>query len=528
MRALHILTVGLMPLCLFGQQSYLNHPADIQDYKVRLEVYEEHDTVVVSEAIALQLSKPCDSFFLDLASVDGGKGMEISAPILNNGQEILHVHREDRIWLYPDSNWMNATQHLEIEFKGIPQTGLIIGKNKFGTRTYFGDNWPNRAHHWFACIDHPSDKATVSFTAQVPPTFECISTGLPEKPITMPEHSIYKYSSSIPLPTKVMVVGIADFAVHFYESPFDFEVSAWTYPEDSSNGTRDMEVSLEVLEYFMDIIGEYPFEKLANVQSTTQFGGMENAGNIFYDENAITGAGSMEALIAHEIAHQWFGNSASERDWPHLWLSEGFATYLTDLYWEHKYGREAMNKRLIGERNRVIKFAETYQHPVVDTEYAELMHLLNPNSYQKGAWVLHMLREKIGDEAFFNGLRAYYTKFQLSNATTDDFMSIMESASSQSLSNFFEQWLHRPLHPILKIDSRFEEQQKTINVVQLQDGDPFVFELEVELLLTDGTSEMVTLHVEDKSNSFPIHFDGQVKGLRYDPEVKLLFELREH
>lgn len=528
MRVFYILTLGLLPSCLLGQQSYLNHPADVHDYKVKIEVHEEHDTIVVSETIALQLIEPCDSFFIDLASILDGKGMEVRSPILNNNREVRYVHREDRIWLYPEADWEESMQHLEIVFKGIPKTGLIIGENKFGARTFFGDNWPNRAHHWFACIDHPSDKATISFTAYVPPTFDCIATGVPAKPIKMLDYSIYNYSSNIPLPTKVMVVGIADFAVEVYKSPWDLEVSAWTYPEDSAKGTRDMQVSLEVLEYFIDIIGEYPFEKLANVQSTTQFGGMENAGNIFYDENAITGEGTMEALIAHEIAHQWFGNSASEQDWPHLWLSEGFATYLTDVYWEHKYGREAMNKRLVQERNRVIRFASQYPHPVVDYEYKELMQLLNPNSYQKGAWVLHMLREKIGDEAFFDGLRAYYHKFQMSNATTDDFMSIMEMASSQSLSQFFEQWLHRPLHPILKIDSNFEEETKTIDVLQLQDGDPFEFTLEVELLYVDGTSEIVALNINDKSSSFPIHFDGQVTGIRYDPEVKLLFELREH
>jgi aminopeptidase N len=154
---------------------------------------------------------------------------------------------------------------------------------------------------------------------------------------------------------------------------------------------------------------------------------MENAGNIFYDENTVNGQQEMEALIAHEIAHQWFGNSASESDWKHLWLSEGFATYFTDLYFENQYGTAAMNERLKGERKKVIQFSKRYPHPVIDTTYASLMHLLNPHSYQKGAWVLHMLRTTIGDSAFFSGIRTYYTTYKFGNASSNDFQKCMQT-----------------------------------------------------------------------------------------------------
>jgi aminopeptidase N len=144
-------------------------------------------------------------------------------------------------------------------------------------------------------------------------------------------------------------------------------------------------------------IAPYPYKKLANVQSKTIFGGMENANAIFYFENSVTDTG-IEALMTHEIAHQWFGNSASEKDWSHLWLSEGFATYMTHLYLEEKYGEDSFNNRREADREKVIAFSKTRNTPVSDTSASNnLMQLLNANSYQKGGWVLHMLRRKVGD-----------------------------------------------------------------------------------------------------------------------------------
>lgn len=508
------------------QQEYLEHPIDVIDYDVSLELFEEHDTIFVLEAITFRMEEACDSFFVDLESIHEGKGMQLQSPVKCDGYIIESRHENNRIWLYPNETWVGQEKKLLFYFSGVPKTGLIIGENKFSDRTYFGDNWPNRAHHWFACVDHPSDKATISFNVLTPATYQVIATGdfISRKGNDSGEKMRYSYSSKIPLPTKVMVIGVANFMVDLYTSNFDFDVTAWVYPEDKEKGLSDMEVSVEVLDYFIKLIGDYPFEKLANVQSTTQFGGMENAGNIFYDENAIQGDGSMEALIAHEIAHQWFGNSASEMDWPHLWLSEGFATYLTDLYWENKYGTEAMNERLINERNRVIGFSKQYDHPVVDTEYAELMHLLNPNSYQKGAWVLHMLRTEVGDEAFLKGIKAYHDNYRLSNADSEDFKAIMESVSDQNLDAFFKQWLYNSGHPILLIESEIKNKTAEISITQTQEGPGFQFDLEIEIIYNSGNSEIISIPVSGKKTKHTFEATSKITGYRFDPNVKLLFE----
>ncbi|MCH2224457.1 MAG: M1 family metallopeptidase [Crocinitomicaceae bacterium] len=492
---------------------------DIINYDITLHVNDSTDEIIVQERISVEFLSNCHQFHLNLDNKDS-LGMTISEKgITENGTPIQYRHLNDTLFIRPKHGQKGKKAVYQFQYSGIPSNGLIIGKNKFGKRTFFGDNWPNRAHYWLACLDHPLDKATVNFTVHAPSHYNCIATGTLTDKKTLPSlETVFSYTSNIPLPTKVMVVGLADFSVTEIPHQYNFPLTTWSYTDDAKNGENDMNVSKEIVDYFIKNIGEYPFEKLANVQSTTMFGGMENAGNIFYDEKAIKGNNSMEALIAHEIAHQWFGNSASESDWQHLWLSEGFATYLTDLYFEHTQGTQAMNERLIRERNRVINFAKKYDHAVVDTAYPNLMTLLNPNSYQKGAWFLHMLRQKIGTEVFWKGIRKYYDEFKYSNANTDDFLRIMSKESNIDLTSFFTQWLHTSGHPILTTKLN----RKRIEIEQNQSQKPMRFKLDILLKFEDGSQEIQTFNLTKKRHCF--NLKKKIESIQLDPNVKLLFE----
>src|SRR5204863_6116924 len=151
------------------------------------------------------------------------------------------------------------------------------------------------------------------------------------------KRKITHWKTSVVLPTKVMVIGVARFAIEYEGEINKVPLQSWVYPQNRKEGFSDYSMASGPLDYFSKNIAPYPYEKLANVQSTTRWGGMENAGNIFYYENSVTGKANIEGLLAHEVAHQWFGDSASESDWYHVWLSEGFATYFTQLYLENKY-----------------------------------------------------------------------------------------------------------------------------------------------------------------------------------------------
>lgn len=496
---------------------------DVQCYRIQLAVNDQSDSIFVQQAVEIEFLQECSSFYLDLHSVQqNGNGMTINAQhgILENGEPVNYHQSGEKLFIEPKNGNKGTHNTYIFSFGGIPDNGLIIGQNKFGNRTFFGDNWPNRAHHWFACVDHPADKATVNFTVIAPKKYECIATGVlkEDKLINQTERK-FVFESSIPLPTKVMVVGIADFAVQEVPSALSFPISSWVYPEDSIAGFYDMSIAPKITAFFVSHIGSYPYEKLANVQSTTMFGGMENAGNIFYDENAVKGKGTMEALIAHEIAHQWFGNSASEEDWKHLWLSEGFATYFTNLYFEFAHGDQAFKNRLSAEREKVIGFHKKYDHPVIDTTYTDLMILLNANSYQKGAWFLHMLRTKVSTEIFWKGIRSYYETYQFSNASSDDFQKIMENVSGMDLDDFFDQWLRTSGHPILKTTIR----KKQLFVEQTQQ-EPFSFPLEVLINFKDGSSEIIQCDFSQKTTVVKPAKRKKITSYVLDPNVNLLFE----
>jgi aminopeptidase N len=328
------------------------------------------------------------------------------------------------------------------------------------------------------------------------------------------------WKEDVSLPTKVMVIGAAKFAVKTYEdSPPNIPVSAWVYQQDSTKGFHDYAPAPEILKFFSSYIAPYPYEKLANVQSKTIFGGMENASAIFYFEGSVTGKGGVEDLLAHEIAHQWFGDMASEKSFTHLWLSEGFATYCTDIYWQHKYGYDAFKKRLQKERDEVIDFVKTSDHPIVDS-LLSYMDLLNANSYQKGGWVLHMLRNEVGDSVFHKIIQTYYQQYKGSNADTRDFETVAEKVSGKNLRWFFDQWLYRPNIPQLLIEKKIDNDDVKLRITQR--GVKFIFPLEVLFVRTDGSALKQTIDVNDQMVEFKIKVPD-VKSVIIDPDTKLLY-----
>ncbi|MGD8818364.1 MAG: M1 family aminopeptidase, partial [Acidobacteriota bacterium] len=218
----------------------------------------------------------------------------------------------------------------------------------------------------------------------------------------------------------------------------------------------------------------------------------------------------------------------TEKDWHHLWLSEGFATYFTQLYNEFIYGRDRMVRGMQGARATVVGFYEANPELAL---IAEQLHdpnrMLNRNAYQKGAWVLHMLRHQIGDDAFWAGIRAYYVEFRDGNALTEDFQRVMEEASGQDLQWFFDQWAHVPGHPLLSGTWSFDAGSGTVTVSLSQEprnGYVFRFPLDIGIR-TDGSATRVeTVQVEAQEQTFSLAVDGAPSELILDPDTWLLFE----
>lgn len=522
-----------MLLTLFAQaQGHEERLAaiDMQHYDFKITISDSSDRIYGKATLKLELLQPAAHIVLDLVAVgDGGKGMQVRDIHALAGGAYTFVHQGESLDIQ-----LGATQpkgsviELEIAYEGIPADGLIISENKRDGRSFFGDNWPNRAHHWLPTVDHPSDKATVDFTVIAPAHYEIVANGKLQAQRVAPNgQQISHWHNEEPLPTKVMVFGAADFALQDVGMVGGIPVSTWVFAADETAGFHDYAQGKEILQWYVTNVGIYPWDKLANVQSRTRYGGMENASCIFYADNSVTGDGSCEALMAHEIAHQWFGNSASEANWYHIWLSEGFATYWTHLYFESKYGIPAFQKRMVADRSAIVGSGPFTKLAIVDPRIQDLNQLLNVNSYQKGGWVLHMLRCKLGNDLFYKGIRAYYARYQFGNALSEDLQAVMENTSGQNLNAFFQQWLYRPGFPELDVVWAWKKGKKeiTLTVTQTQAGTAFEFPLEITALDADGKplgEWSVDMKTQSQKVTFPLA--ALPSKVVLDPHVKLLFQ----
>lgn len=419
------------------------------------------------------------------------------------------------------------TLDLAIAYHGEPKDGLIITNNKFGHRTIFADNWPNRASYWFPSIDHPSDKSTVSFQLTLPAHYTVIANGrLQNVKEQNSGAKTWEWAETVPIPTYCMVFGAANFAVLSGDTIATTPISYYVFPEDADYARANFGRVREMMEFFAARFGAYPYAKLALVQSSTRYGGMENANAIFFAEKSLGPGRNIEATTAHEIAHQWFGNSASAADWHHLWLSEGFATYGEALFFEYAEGAEALRENMRAKRENYFNFAAQSRGPILDFTVTNYMALLSPNNYAKAGWVLHMLRGFVGDEAFWLGLRNYYARYQSDNALTQNFRAVMEEAHGASLEWFFRQWLEQPDYPKVRVQWRWLATQRRI-VLHVRQTQPHSFyRLPIEVVLdTSQGDERRQFWMNAREQKITLPAEHEPQRLVFDPEVKLLMRV---
>ncbi|MDX1937369.1 MAG: M1 family metallopeptidase [Flavihumibacter sp.] len=513
---------GLLPAQAINTRADI---VDVQHYRFQLLLNDANDTIKGNATISILFLKNTNVVELDLYKKnESGKGMLVTAVTENNNT--VKFSQQEEILRIATFAKAGETIQYTIHYHGVPANGLIIDKNKYGQRTFFADNWPNRAHHWLPCIDHPADKAAVEFMVTAPQHYQVVANGVQVEETNSDDGFNTTYwKETVALPTKVMAIGVANFAVQYAGAVDCIPVYSWVYPKDKEKGFYDYAPAKEILSWFIKTIGPYAYLKLANVQSKTRFGGMENASVIFYAEDKISGTRDEEALLAHEIAHQWFGNSATEINWQHIWLSEGSATYLTHLYLEATKGTETLQQGLQKDRSTVVAFSKTNNKPVIDLSVQNnFTQLLNANSYQKGSWVLHMLRRKLGDDNFSKGLKNYYQQYAGKNASTEDFRKVMETTSGQDLQSFFTQWLYTPGQPQLRWSWQYHADKKTVSItVDQQQAHLFQFPLQV-LVQSGNDVTTKSSNITAAQTIITIPAESKPNQVVLDPNTNLLFE----
>lgn len=500
---------------------------DALHYTFRLTLSDDSDEIAGESTADLLFTRNGQTdVSLDLASAAKGKGMTV-AEVTSGGKPVQFTHENGklRITLDPVSK-AGEKRAFTVKYSGTPAAGLRIGPNKYKDRTFFSNNWPDKAREWLPVIDHPHDKATSEFIVTAPAKYQVVANGLLQEETDLRDgRRRTHWKQSVPIATWLNALGVAQFAVRHSGNVRGVPLQTWVFPQDREAGIPALEgPARKAIELFSETVGPFPYEKLANVQAVGFSGGMELASSIFYGENNITGFRT-PALVAHEIAHQWFGNSVTETDWDDVWLSEGFATYFALLYSEHYDGRDAFVRGLKQSREQVFASERRRPLPVVHDNLADLRNIFDAPVYQKGAWTLHMLREQVGSEKFFAGMREYFKKHRDGNATTDDLRKVLEEQSGQDLGWFFKQWLRRGGSPAVEGDWRYDAEAKkiVIELAQTQPGDPYRLPLEVGVTAKEGAApKVVKIELTKEKQTFEIAAESEPTAIALDPNTSAL------
>jgi aminopeptidase N len=445
----------------------------------------------------------------------------------------------------PQAARRNANLSIAVAYHGRPKDGLVLTADKDGKPSATGDNWPDRVHHWIPCLDHPSAKATVSFHV-VAPTGDLVVAngrfvGVNHTSKARAEMN-WSYREDVPIPPYCMVISISQGALIEPKLKDLTPLSFYVPQSDSKFAPQGFAPAAPVLKFFSRTIAPYPYEKLALIVGATRFGGMENSSAIVFPSNLFEPRKEpqatsrrfnirqgLEEVIAHEIAHQWFGDSVTEKTWSDLWLSEGFATYFAGLFLEQEEGEAVFRDYMKHAAERYFIYEHERRAPVFDADTEDLFKLLNPNNYEKGAWVLHMLRGRVGDRAFFDGIRAYYLAHRNSTATSEDLRAALERASGVNLKEFFARWIYGAGHPQYELSWTWNEARAkggtlTMTLRQVQADGPFLDPLPVEIVMP-GRSQRAVLRPASKETTLSLHLAQRPTELRVDPDATVLKEI---
>lgn len=508
------------------------------DFRVDFSPRAIDDTVRVTSVVTVARTARTDSLVLDLRGA-----MRVDEARVNG--TVVAVTRDSASVRVPLPAGMRDTLRVSVRAHGRPTDGLIVRKDSLGTWTAFADHFPDRAREWLPTVDHPSDKATVEWTVRTPATHRVIANGdlqeeTPE-PATVgrPAMLVTRWRAVRPIYTAVMVIGVAPFATYelgrtacgLGELPGCVAQSVWITPDVRSYMPGPFARAGDIVSLYARLVGPFPYEKLAHVQSSTRYGGMENASAIFYADNIYRRRSMSESLVAHETAHQWFGDAVTIREWPHVWLSEGFATYFAALWTEHAHGDSAFLGDMQRMRESVLADKMAMEKPVIDETLSDLRYVLNGLVYQKAGFVLHMLRREVGDSAFFRGIRSYYAAHRHGNALTRDFVQEMERASGAKLDWFFDQWMTRPGVADLTVGWRWDEARKGMVLTVSQGAQVAPYRLNLSMDVTDVRGKVQRVRVTIPAARvatipLPIKLDGAPRGVAFDGDVSLLGRIR--
>jgi aminopeptidase N len=387
---------------------------------------------------------------------------------------------------------------------------------------------------WIPCFDHPNDRQTTEINCTVAKPYIAISNGKLVETRDNPDGSrSFHWLQESPHVAYLMTLVVGDFHVET-DTWRGKPISYYVRPIHKDKVKNSFANTPAMLDFFSDKIGvEYPWDKYAQVCCYGFGGGMENTSattlteQTLHDDRAHMDRDS-DSLVAHELAHQWWGDLVTCREWAHLWLNEGFATYFEDLWQEHHLGKDEFCYQMHQEMRSAIDGGR--DKPIVWREYEDPDEQFDSRAYPKGAWVLHMIRRRLGDEVFWKVINKYAQTFAHQTVETSDLRKTIENVTGRSFERFFHDWTERPGSPVVsaKYEWRQDEQAVSIRVRQTQEQAAYFFPLTIELrTAASETPIVITREIDSKDRELVVPMTAQPTMLRIDPDQAVLMELKE-
>ncbi|MHC4324293.1 MAG: M1 family aminopeptidase [Planctomycetota bacterium] len=437
---------------------------------------------------------------------------------------------------------VGAEATVTIIYEAEPKQGLYFRTPEMGypeqDTHLFTQGESHMAPHWYPNYDYPNERSSSEVICRVPEEMTVISNGRLVSEQIDSESGLKAVTWYQEKPHVNYLVALVAGKLKKIESKYkDIPIAFYTptslieYAQNSFKDTADM------LEYYEKEIGvPYPWDRYDQaVVRDFVAGGMENTtltilteGTLHTDETE--NIRSSQGLVAHELVHQWFGDYVTCKDWSHLWLNEGFATYYEDLYDGYKNGRDSMLSGLYSTASYLLRDRPEHK-PIVYRSYKHADEQFDYRTYGKGGWILHILRTELGEEMFRKCVKTYLERHALGSVVTEDFRSVIEELTGRSYDRFFDQWIYHGRHPDLKVSYSWSEKDKLAKVSVEQTHEVtdnvmlFHFRTKVRFMIADDLIDREII-VDSKQHDFYFRLPGEPDVVRFDPDYGLLANIK--